>query len=408
VSSLNRGWRLRVPVICVAAITMAATLIGPSLSANATTAKPIVIGAIGSFTGVTGQPSGKAGLVAWVDSVNAAGGINGHKVKLILDDSGASTTADVTDAHQLIQADHVVAILDNDSADAGWLSYATSKHVPVIAGLANIAPMTSPYAFPTVVSPIALSYVILKAAKTFGSSMGFAYCAESPDCAGLNGPFAAFGPSVGETLPATLKLSSTLPDYTSACQAWQSAGVTSVFLAMDGPVVQKIVDQCYAQGLSIHNIFLAGNAQAYWKTDPAVTNGSLAVDAVPLDTNSAIPGVKKYRTALQKYFPSIIGTVNDNSYGLDAWTTGAMFQVAVAKIKGAITSHSIYVALGTIKNQTLGGIVGPVTYTTGQDHAYNDCGFFWEAKGGKFIEPTVAPQCAAKSVLEPVVKEVIG
>jgi branched-chain amino acid transport system substrate-binding protein len=391
-----------------AALVVSGLTAGVGASGSAAAASPIVVGAIGSFTGVTGQPSGKAGLVAWVDSVNASGGINGHKVKLILDDSGASSTADVTDAHQLIQSDHVVAILDNDSADVGWLSYAASQHVPVIAGLANVAPMTSPYAFPTAISPVALAYLILKGAKQYGGSMGFAYCAETPDCAGLNPLFTAFSPSVGEKVPVTLKLSSTLPDYTSACQAWASAGVTSVFLAMDGPVVQKIVDTCHQQGLKAHNVFLAANAAPYWKTDPAVTNGSLGVDEVPLDTNTSVPGVAKYRAALRKYDPSIIGTVNDNSYGLDSWATGAMFQIAAAKVKGSLSTSSIYRALGTIKNETLGGITGPLTYAPGQDHSNNDCGFFWEAKGGKYIEPNAKPQCAPAAALAPVLKQVVG
>jgi branched-chain amino acid transport system substrate-binding protein len=90
-------------------------------SAGAAAAKaPIKIGLICSCTGplsgsvVDVPPAYKA----WAASVNASGGINGHKIDLITKDDASNPTTSVADVQSFVTGDHVVAIVDATTNDA--------------------------------------------------------------------------------------------------------------------------------------------------------------------------------------------------------------------------------------------------------------------------------------------------
>jgi branched-chain amino acid transport system substrate-binding protein len=75
--------------------------------------KTIKIGAIFSVTGPAsflGAPEAKT-VKMLVDQINAAGGVNGQKLELVLKDSGGSPEKAVSFARQLIEEDKVLAII---------------------------------------------------------------------------------------------------------------------------------------------------------------------------------------------------------------------------------------------------------------------------------------------------------
>ncbi|GAB4373439.1 MAG: ABC transporter substrate-binding protein [Deltaproteobacteria bacterium] len=84
-------------------------LVGPAVQA----AEPIRVGAILAVTGPAsflGGPESRT-LEMLAEEVNAAGGINGHKVELFIMDSGANPEKAVSFAKQLIEEKKVLAIL---------------------------------------------------------------------------------------------------------------------------------------------------------------------------------------------------------------------------------------------------------------------------------------------------------
>lgn len=79
----------------------------------AASSKPIKIGAIFSVTGPAsflGAPEAKTARML-VDKINAAGGVNGQKLELVLKDSGGSPEKAVSFAKQLIEEEKVLAII---------------------------------------------------------------------------------------------------------------------------------------------------------------------------------------------------------------------------------------------------------------------------------------------------------
>ena len=86
-------------------------LAAPAFAAD--DAKPIKIGAIFSVTGPAsflGAPESKTARMI-VDQVNAAGGVNGRKIELVLKDSAGSPEKAVSFAKQLIEEEKVLAII---------------------------------------------------------------------------------------------------------------------------------------------------------------------------------------------------------------------------------------------------------------------------------------------------------
>ncbi len=147
-----------------------------SISAVAASGSALVIGTIGNFSGPSGQPEHLAGLQAWVDSVNASGGVKGRQIKLIVEDDQGDATKSQADIRQLVQVDHVLAIVSPEAGgtESGWASYLAQHHVAVVGGQAD-TPLwfTNPSFFPsgaTVLTSLEMQAYTVKAAASHPSA----------------------------------------------------------------------------------------------------------------------------------------------------------------------------------------------------------------------------------------------
>src|SRR6202012_1875171 len=143
--TLRTGVRAGLPAIVLATLALAgcsssSPSSSPASAASAgstssTSAAPIVIGVMGSFTGVASGSTADAKVLTqdWVSMTNASGGINGHPIQAIyLDDLNTPSTA-LTNAQQLVNQDHVKAILDlSDDQESVWAKVVDAAKVPVI------------------------------------------------------------------------------------------------------------------------------------------------------------------------------------------------------------------------------------------------------------------------------------
>jgi branched-chain amino acid transport system substrate-binding protein len=365
----------------------------------------IVVGDIGPYSGLLASTFGAVPKVldAWVEMVNASGGLQGHRVKLIHKDIGATTGAGLTAIKELIAKDDAVAIIsDLDNNDQTWLPYAQQKGVPVIPTSSSVGSVSYSTAFPTVDSPIALGYGQANLAKTMGSRLGAVFCAEAPACEQNNALIKQFADKIGLQQPVALKVSSALPDYTSVCQQFNDAKVDLYEVVMSSAVGVKIADTCFKQGLTVPQLLRGPASVPQWKTDKAFA-GSVVFDAVAPYFDISTPGVKVYRDALEKYAPSVVGTDLDNSSALFAWSGAQLFAAAVAQMAGDITSANVIKGLYALKDETLGGIVGPLNFSAGRI-TFNSCYFEWKiGAGGKFLGMNGnKPICAPTDLIAPI------
>ncbi|MEI7832750.1 MAG: ABC transporter substrate-binding protein [bacterium] len=121
---------------------------------------PYVIGAVFDVTG-TGAPLGtpEQDTAKMLEKqLNSKGGINGHKVKLIVLDNGSEEAKSVTAMKKLIEEDKVVAIIGSSQTGTtlAAASVVTAAKIPLVSCAAgvNIVKPVQPYIFKTAQSDV--------------------------------------------------------------------------------------------------------------------------------------------------------------------------------------------------------------------------------------------------------------
>jgi branched-chain amino acid transport system substrate-binding protein len=357
-------------------------------STTAASGAPIVVGNIGSYSGALASSfAGSEQVIqAWAKTVNAAGGINGRQVKLIVKDDAGSTSQALTDARDLVENEHAVAIVGNFSnVDSAFAPYLKSKGIPVIGGI-PIAITNLQYSnyFPSGTNQIALFYGMLQEAKKTGSKFALMYCAEAPTCAEAGSLLAGIGKPLGVSLVYNGKISASAIDYTAQCQAVKASGATSYYVGSASAVVLRVLAACKAQGVTATPISVDGSVTKAWAAD-AATDGVIATEADFPFADATIAGDQAYQTAIAKYAPNL-GDENGPNAAY-AWVSGKLFEQAVkAGGSGDVTTASVLKGLYSFKGETLGGIAPPLTYVQGKPTLV-DCYFLEGIKGGKFTTP---------------------
>ncbi len=129
----------------------------PAVAVKAT-GKPIVLGNVSTYSGTasSGTEYNPAILKYWASQVNNKGGINGHPIKLIIQDDGSDATKSLTEVKDLVENQHAIGFVGNYWSRTSPASspYLLSKGVPVVGGDSNITDpwFTNPMYFPIVPS----------------------------------------------------------------------------------------------------------------------------------------------------------------------------------------------------------------------------------------------------------------
>jgi branched-chain amino acid transport system substrate-binding protein len=138
----------RIPVVLVGVCSLITVLFAPGC-APPPPAEPVKIGALFSITGPAsflGAPEEKT-VQMLVEKINAAGGVNGRKLQLVIKDTAGDPAKAVSFAKQLIEEEKVLAIIGPS----------TSGETMKIKDLCeeNKVPLVSCAAAETIVNPVA-------------------------------------------------------------------------------------------------------------------------------------------------------------------------------------------------------------------------------------------------------------
>lgn len=359
-------------------------------SSSAPAGPAFKVGVICSCSGTIASSLGRAGKVmnAWASTVNASGGLNGHPVSVVVEDDANSPTQAALAGKKIIAA-KVQAVVDASAQDPGFAMELAKAGIPVTGGIAYSAPMfTNPNFFPSgAVIPNVILGQVLEAKAAGKKNMGVPYCKETPACAQLVGLVTAAGAVAGGFKATGEAVSFTQPSFVAPCLAMKSAGVDNLFSAVIAPVVVRIAQDCAQQGFKPLQVNQSTTASASWLKAPAMV-GTLLADAQAPWFATSIPAVKAFTDALNKYAS---GVTTDPGFGpddLSPWTGAKLFEAAVkaGNLTPTSTPADVTAALYTLKNETLGGLSGPLNYTKGQP-AFPACYFVAGVASGKFTTP---------------------
>lgn len=218
---------------------------------------PLVIASVGTHTGPLGAVFWPIvqGAQVWVQSVNQAGGLNGHPIRLITYDDGGDTVRHRTQVQEAIERRGAVAFLANTEGVTGQPSvqYIESKRVSVIGTeLGEPWVYESPMYFPQGGADSPRSYGILGAvadsARGAKTKVASVTCVEAQGCRNAKLTFAKYGREFGLTVVYHGQVSIAQPDVTAECLNARQAGAEISLVGLDSNSLARVASSCARQG----------------------------------------------------------------------------------------------------------------------------------------------------------------
>jgi branched-chain amino acid transport system substrate-binding protein len=379
---------------------------GPSRPTSAQAAgMPIKVGIICSCSGplASGFVDAPNVYKAWVNTVNASGGVNGHPIEVFVEDDASVPANSLQGVQSLVQSDHVIAIVDITNLDETWASYVKSVNIPVIGSILSTTPMYSNSDFyHEGQTEDAFFPAVIEAAKSGGATnLGVLYCAEAVQCQEGLGPLRQTARQLGLSVAYAGEIAATAPDYTAQCVAAKQAHINGLFIGDTAVVASKVATNCTQQ--DYHPVYVIPGASlgSGMLTTPGLKDNLVApFPNLPYFANT--PATQAMNTAVDKYYPGMRQNPTAwTEFASESWPSGLLLQDAVKAggltAGGTPSASEIVSGLHSLKGDTLDGLAPELTFAPNQAHPVR-CWFTAEIKNGQFGLPLGArTTCAGGS-----------
>jgi branched-chain amino acid transport system substrate-binding protein len=365
---------------------------GASGSPQAATGSEVVIGSVGTFSGVIGSftAGAREAMLAWAQSVNGRGGLNGHPVRLLVADDGGDPARAQSIVRDMVERQGAIAFVGNQVVltVSGVTAYLEGKGIPFIGGDLTTPTWTaSPVLFPQGTDVDSVGAASLsELAKAGYTKIAVLFCTESPGCR-RGGPLSNYPPNADVVYTADVSIAQ--PDYTGECIQAKNAGAQAMFLGLDGNSVHRVARSCaqqgYKPGYGTSTISVLPDLAA----DPNLEGLIAPTPNAPWFLTDT-PALKQYAAAMAQYAPKVPLSAITSAQ----WASGILLERAAAKLSAKPTSAELLAALGAIRNETLGGLAPPLSFAAGRPSPRVPCYFVVRVKGGQWIAPKGStPSC---------------
>jgi branched-chain amino acid transport system substrate-binding protein len=370
---------------------VAVFLAGLCLSASAqaevgVTDTKILVGTSQSLSGPLVFPGQEeiAGMEAYMEMVNAQGGVNGRKLEWKWYDDAYKPQDAVANMKRLVEQDGIFAALINQGTSPvmAVLPYLEEKKVPLMFPFQGGSELhgkkyifTSFTYYDTQTQLVARWLVEKRGMKR----IGIIYQDDAYGEAFLNALKKELK-VLGLELAAAESVKRGATDLAPQVAKMSGANLDACLLAVvPGPGAQVLKEA----------------AKTGWKKTKLISSGPLTDEKFvilsggegegvwglslwPDPIHSQLPAMKKYREVLAKYRSGH----TPNRYNLYGYFYTALFVEGLKKAGKDLTREGFIKAMESIKNWE-SGILNPLTITPGDHHAQDD-GFMVEVKGGTF------------------------
>jgi branched-chain amino acid transport system substrate-binding protein len=352
---------------------------------------------IGALVDISGSSAGARRflakvLPAWQDYVNGKGGLDGHPVKVDIRDV-QSNPATAQSEEQALLAEHPIAwFIDASSTEGAQASFLGQTGIPIIgagyapqlwgAELASLGLNCSsaansplPCALPNAFTVTTTFGAVLDQAAVVAKSSGATkivdvVCAEIAACSSADPELKATAKKIGIDDVGLVKVSSTASSYTSQCVQFIQEKVDWIELSVQDAAAAQIISDCQNQGYTGTFGVLTGSVCCKLLQTPNLKLGG-GIEAFPWWVGD--PSVQVYRTAMKA--ANVPAEDWQTSQSTGAWTALQMFAAAQANLSASPTAAEALANMYTLKNQTLDGLIPPITFTKGQPASPRNC--FW-------------------------------
>lgn len=197
-------------------------------------------------------------------------------------------------------------------------------------------------------------------------------------------------PKFGVSVSYVTSIGYAAPNYTAQCLAAKQAGVTVLSVADATQVLERVAQSCDAQGYDPVMLGGDGSVAKQFVSLPLLKDKLLGYEPdVPFFVNNT-PGTKAMLKAFRTYEPAMLASADYGETAVQSWVSGLLLDAAAKAghlgVSGAPTSQELLTGLYSLHNETLGGMVPPLTYKKGAVTAI-DCWYWIATKNGKFVMP---------------------
>ena len=346
-----------------------------------TKASPVVLASIGTYSGPIGTvlaPMVQA-TQAWVNVINARGGLNGHAAQLIVYDDGGDPAKSRAQAQEAVEKRRAIAFVQMGQPVTGQccVEYITAKRIPVI-GSESGSPWfydTSPMYFPQIGSGelLTLSAIYSAAQEAIPAGktkLGFLSCTEATTCSDLpDRVWSKAAPKLGFQVVYKGRSSLAQPDFTAECLAAQNQGTQVMLIALDSNTVGRVAASCARQGFKPLFAIPGGVVAERMKDDPNLAGIVGSTNAFPW-FQTGTPATDEFQQVMKAQGKGIARGVG----AANGWVTGKLLERATKNLPEPPTSDAILQGLWSIRADDLGGLTDPLTFVENKPaHATRIC-----------------------------------
>lgn len=329
---------------------------------------PVKIGIVTDLTGVAAAYANSQlnGLKLAIDELNAAGGLLGRQLTLVVRDSQAKPDLGVSNARNLITGEQIDLLFGPVSSGValGISNLAKQHKVPVMMTIPNTPRLAMelfhPYFFTVVPSGLmesrAMAAAIGKKFRTFGF-IGGDYEAARQGLAHFKAWLKKVNPEAEITVEAFPKLGE--PDHTNYITRLLSARPDAVYSYLWGSDLVGFVKQAKPYKLfertTFSSIFFFDDLRALGSEMPDGIIGQMRAPFFALEGDRMGAFVKNYRTKYNNEYPA--------DWAIMSYEGMQLFALAVTNA-GKLDSDSVVAALEKVNYQ---GLRGPLSFRK-EDH----------------------------------------
>lgn len=374
----------------VVALLLVGGLVPPVVAEPGVSDTEIVIGSSSSFSGplaFTGEQATRFGVDLYVRVVNDAGGIHGRKIRTVYYDDGYRPQHSAANTKKLVEQDRVFAIIAplTPPPVVAPLGYLEQNRVLLLFPFQGLpATRGKKYVFSGTMlydrqSRMMIDYLVgQRKYKTFAVLY-------QDDESGKS-----FLTSFEKHLARhRLKLAAAEPikpgatDVSARIDRLKAAKPEVTFLVVTpGPGAQALKERQkigWTDTVMVSSGRLAD--ERYLALAGAAAEGVEGLSLWPDPLASDLPGVKRYREHMAKYFPKN----EPNRYSLSGYFAGMLFAEGAKRAGRSLTRDGLVAALEAIKGFE-SGILSPMSI--GADHETQKQGFWVRVEKGRFKQLT--------------------
>ena len=364
-------------------------------NANGVTSSRIIVGGVASVTGPL--PAAFApifdGVNAYLDLVNANGGVDGRKIDFAFPlDDGSNPSQDTDQVRTLVEQDHVFAVVGVATPTFAGASYLAANDVPTFGYAVSTQWAAGPSLYGSEGSYIAFTrpgpepaYLAEQIHAKAVGILAYNVSGSTQGCEGVAYEMRRFHIPVAYE---DISIQAPPVDLTTDVNRMKSAGVDLVASCMDLSGNILLSRTMHQDGMgSVAQYWLNGYDESAVRSYASLMQGVyFLIGHVPFESAELTPGkyrgMELYLKELARYFPKEL----PGEASLAGWIDADMFVEGLRLIGRDVSRTRLVDALNSLTEFTADGLVSPIDWR--YEHTTLgpiDCNVYVRVLGGHFV-----------------------